>query len=93
MPWRDVLRALRRLEARGLVRGGRFVSGFNGEQYALPEAVDALRRVRQQERTGERVWVSAADPVNLSGIVVPGPKLPAWPGKGAALRRWPAAGS
>jgi ATP-dependent Lhr-like helicase len=82
LPWRDVLRALRRLEARGLVRGGRFVSGFNGEQYALPDAVDSLRRVRKQERTGERIWVSAADPANLSGIVVPGPKLPSVAGKG-----------
>ena len=82
LPWRDVLRALRRLEARGLVRGGRFVSGFNGEQYALPEAVDALRRVRRTEKTGERVWVNASDPANLSGVVVPGPKLPAISGKG-----------
>jgi ATP-dependent Lhr-like helicase len=72
LPWRDVLRALRRLEARGLVRGGRFVSGFSGEQYALPEAVDSLRWVRRQERSGERVWVSAQDAANLAGIVVPG---------------------
>jgi ATP-dependent Lhr-like helicase len=82
LPWRDVLRALRRLEARGLVRGGRFVSGFNGEQYALPEAVDSLRWVRRQERNGERVWVAAVDTVNLVGIVVPGDKQPAVSGKG-----------
>ena len=82
LPWRDVLKALRRLEARGLVRGGRFVSGFSGEQYALPDAVDALRRVRRQERTGERVWVSALDPVNLTGVVVPGEKVPALAGRG-----------
>ena len=82
LPWRETLRALRRLEARGLVRGGRFVSGFVGEQYALPEAVDALRRVRREERNGERAWVSAVDPMNLSGIIIPGARVPAQPGKG-----------
>jgi ATP-dependent Lhr-like helicase len=76
-PWREVLRALRRREARGLVRGGRFVAGFLGEQYALPEAVEALRRVRREERTGEVVRVRAADPLNLVGIVTPGPRVPA----------------
>jgi ATP-dependent Lhr-like helicase len=81
LPWRDVLRALRRLEARGLVRGGRFVSGFSGEQYALPEAVDSLRWVRRQEKTGERVWASALDPVNLAGVIVPGERVPAQAGK------------
>ena len=81
-PWRDVLRALRRLEARGQVRGGRFVSGPSGEQYALPEAVDALRRVRRTERTGEKVWVSAIDPLNLAGVILPGEKVPAQAGKG-----------
>jgi ATP-dependent Lhr-like helicase len=80
-PWRDVLRALRRLEARGVVRGGRFVSGFQGEQYASPEAVDSLRWVRRHDKTGERVTVSALDPVNLAGIVVPGAKVSAQPGK------------
>jgi ATP-dependent Lhr-like helicase len=82
VPWRDVLRALRRLEARGVVRGGRFVSGPSGEQYALPEAVDALRRVRRTERTGERVWVSAIDPLNLAGVILPGDRMPAQAGKG-----------
>src|SRR5207249_7167101 len=57
VPWREVLWALRRMEARGTIRGGRFVSGFSGEQYALPEAVDALRAVRKQERTGETITV------------------------------------
>src|SRR5690606_23277909 len=76
VPWRDVLRALRRLEARGVVRGGRFVSGPSGEQYALPEAVDALRRVRRTERKGERVWVSAIDPLNLAGVILAGDKQP-----------------
>jgi len=84
-PWRDVLRALRRLEARGQVRGGRFVSGPSGEQYALPEAVDALRRVRRTERSGEKVWVSAIDPMNLAGVILPGEKVPAQSGKGGVL--------
>jgi ATP-dependent Lhr-like helicase len=77
LPWRDVLRSLRRMEARGVVRGGRFVSGFVGEQYALPEAVEALRRVRRQPRDGETVRISAADPLNLAGIITPGPRVPA----------------
>src|SRR5690606_34603890 len=59
VPWRDVLWAFRRLEARGQIRGGRFVSGFVGEQYALPEAIDLLRRVRSQPLTGESVRLSA----------------------------------
>jgi ATP-dependent helicase Lhr and Lhr-like helicase len=77
VPWREVLWALRRLEARGTIRGGRFVSGFSGEQYAIPEALDALRAVRKQERGGETITVSAADPLNLVGIVLPGPRVPA----------------
>jgi ATP-dependent helicase Lhr and Lhr-like helicase len=77
VPWRQILWALRRLEARGLVRGGRFVTGFVGEQYALPEAVDLLRRVRRTERGGEMVRLSAADPLNLTGIVLPGKRVPA----------------
>jgi ATP-dependent Lhr-like helicase len=77
VPWREVLWALRRMEARGTIRGGRFVNGFSGEQYAVPEAVEALRAVRKQERTGERVTLSAADPLNLTGIVLPGPRVPA----------------
>ena len=81
LPWREVLRALRRMEARGTVRGGRFVSGFVGEQYALPEAVAALRRARREPRNGERVTISAADPVNLTGIVLPGARVPAIPGR------------
>jgi len=77
VPWREVLWALRRMEARGSIRGGRFVNGFSGEQYALPDAVDALRGVRKQERSGERVALSAADPLNLVGIVLPGARVPA----------------
>ncbi|HEY6224644.1 MAG TPA: hypothetical protein VIW26_12735, partial [Gemmatimonadales bacterium] len=73
VPWRDVLRVYRRLEARGEVRGGRFVGGFSGEQYALPEAVGSLRAVRRAEANGELVAVSGADPLNLVGSIVPGP--------------------
>ena len=57
--------------------GGRFVTGFTGERYALPEAVDALRRVRKLERTGERIVLSGADPLNLVGVIVPGARVPA----------------
>jgi ATP-dependent Lhr-like helicase len=77
IPWRDVIWALRRLEARGLVRGGRFVTGFVGEQYALPAAVEALRDVRRRDRNGETVRISACDPLNLVGILTPGQKVPA----------------
>src|SRR5256712_6616333 len=67
----------RRLEARGEIRGGRFVGGFSGEQYALPEAVGLLRAVRRQETSGALVTVSGADPLNLVGIITPGDALPA----------------
>jgi ATP-dependent Lhr-like helicase len=77
VPWREVHWALRRLEARGLVRGGRFVSGFTGEQFALPEAVEELRRIRRSDRSGTVVRLSAADPLNLAGIVLPGARVPA----------------
>ncbi|HEY8171519.1 MAG TPA: hypothetical protein VIH21_00405, partial [Dehalococcoidia bacterium] len=86
VPWRDVLRALRRQEARGIVRGGRFVAGFVGEQYALPEAVDALRRVRKQERGGDVIRLSAADPLNLAGIITPGARVSALPSNGVIFR-------
>jgi ATP-dependent helicase Lhr and Lhr-like helicase len=72
LPWREVQWALRRLEDRGLVRGGRFVSGFGGEQYALPTAVEQLARVRKMPRSHERVVVNATDPLNLVGLIVPG---------------------
>ncbi len=75
-PWRELLRVWRRLEARGEIRGGRFVDGFAGEQYALPEAVGALRATRRAPRDGRLVSVAAADPLNLVGIVLPGPRLP-----------------
>jgi ATP-dependent helicase Lhr and Lhr-like helicase len=77
LPWREIQWALRRLEDRGLVRGGRFVSGFSGEQYALPAAVELLARVRATPRTQARVAVNATDPLNLVGVIVPGPTVPA----------------
>jgi ATP-dependent Lhr-like helicase len=83
--WRDLLNILRRLEARGEIRGGRFVTGFSGEQFALPEAVESLRLSRRIESPHE-VTVAAADPMNLAGIVVPGPRTPAVPGRHVRLR-------
>ncbi len=77
VPWREILWAFRRLEARGLIRGGRFVSGFSGEQFAHPDAVDVLRQVRKQPRTGETVQLSAVDPLNLIGVILPGTRVPA----------------
>ena len=76
LPWRDLQWALRRLEDRGLVRGGRFVAGFSGEQYALPAAVEQLTQVRKAPRTAERVTVNATDPLNLVGVIVPGETVP-----------------
>ena len=71
-PWRDLLRVYRRLEARGEIRGGRFVAGFAGEQFALPEAVGLMREIRPA-RLGQWVSLSGADPLNLFGILTPGP--------------------
>jgi ATP-dependent Lhr-like helicase len=79
-PWRDLIQVFRRLEARGEIRGGRFVDGFSGEQYALTEAVGQLRSLRKQPRKGTLVSVSAADPLNLVGIATPGDRLPALAG-------------
>jgi len=81
VPWRDVQWALRRLEARGVIRGGRFVHGFSGEQYATPEAVELLRQVRKAPLDGERVTLAAGDPLNLSAVVVPGCRIPALSGR------------
>jgi ATP-dependent Lhr-like helicase len=86
VPWREVMWALRRFEARGLVRGGRFVTGFSGEQYALPEAVDHLRRVRRAGPTGGIVRLNAADPLNLVGTVVAGDRVPAVRNRWVAYR-------
>ncbi len=70
----------RRLEARDEIRGGRFVAGFAGEQFAAPEAVAPLREVRRRPAAGEYVSLSGADPLNLLGIVTPGPRLPSLTG-------------
>jgi len=85
-PWHALLRVLRRLEAQGHVRGGRFVAGVTGEQYALPDAVTALRAVRQRPPDGALVSLSAADPLNLLGLVTPGRRLPALAGNRFVLR-------
>jgi ATP-dependent Lhr-like helicase len=74
-PWRELLYVYRRMEARGELRGGRFVQGFSGEQYALPEAVASLREIRNRPRQGDLIALSAADPLNLSGIVTPGRRV------------------
>jgi ATP-dependent helicase Lhr and Lhr-like helicase len=85
-PWRDLLRVYRRLEARGEIRGGRFVAGFSGEQYALPDAVGLLREVRRRPASGEWVSLSGADPLNLAGILTPGAKLAALTGNRLLFR-------
>jgi ATP-dependent Lhr-like helicase len=79
--WRDLLISFRRLEDRGEIRGGRFISGFIGEQFALPVAVESLRAMKNLPLTGETITISAADPLNLAGIVVPGERVPAISGK------------
>jgi ATP-dependent Lhr-like helicase len=84
--WRELLITLRRLEDRGEVRGGRFVGNFLGEQFALPVAVESLRAMRNRQPSGEVVTVSAADPLNLVGIIVPGERVPANSGKVVAFR-------
>ncbi len=84
--WRELVQAFRRMEARGDIRGGRFVSGFIGEQFALPVAVDSLRALRKQEPSGEVITISAADPLNLVGIIVPGERVPAISGKSVTYR-------
>ncbi len=79
--WRDLLPMLRRLEARGEIRGGRFVAGAFGEQYALKEAVEGLRAMRRVAEDDVETAVAAADPLNLVGIVVPGERVAAVPGR------------
>ena len=84
--WRHLVRVLRRLEARGEIRGGRFVAGFVGEQFAVPEAVEMLRRVKNTEPKGEMVVVSACDPLNVVGILTPGERVPAVLGNRVVFR-------
>jgi len=85
-PWRSLLLSLRRMEARGEVRGGRFVEGFVGEQFALPEAVDTMRAVRRRSDPDELVIVAAADPLNLVGLMTPGARVSPFSGQVIAYR-------
>ena len=78
--WRDLVRTLRRLEARGEIRGGYFISGMSGEQYALPEVISQLRTIRKREKTLLKITISACDPLNLTGIVTPGKRVSQYPG-------------
>ncbi len=84
--WRSLLQALRRMEARGEIRGGRFVDGFAGEQFALPEAIEALRAVRKQKEGEELILVAAADPLNFVGLVTPGSRVSPFSGQVIAYR-------
>jgi len=85
-PWRELLREYQRLEARGEIRGGRFIAGVVGQQFALPEAVAALRSVRKRAHDGAMVAVSASDPLNLLGGILAGDKVPRQPGARLLLR-------
>ncbi|HVI58597.1 MAG TPA: DEAD/DEAH box helicase [Luteimonas sp.] len=85
-PWRDLVRVYHRLEARGEIRGGRFIAGIPGEQFALPEAVASMRRIRKQPHDGRIVAVSAADPANLLGSLLPGERIPRISGNRVAFR-------
>ncbi|HEY4340218.1 MAG TPA: DEAD/DEAH box helicase [Steroidobacteraceae bacterium] len=76
-PWRDLIACLRRLEARGEIRGGRFIAGLSGEQFAVPEAVGSLREIRRKSFTDQDVALSAVDPLNLTGYLTAGPRVPA----------------
>jgi ATP-dependent Lhr-like helicase len=84
--WRELVRVLQRLEARGEIRGGRFVAGLAGEQFALPEAIPVLREMRRQPGGGQFVCVSGADPLNLAGTLLPGDKVPALAGNRVLFR-------
>jgi ATP-dependent Lhr-like helicase len=84
--WYELGRLYRRLEARGEIRGGHFVSGISGEQFALPEAIGLLRSTRKQPLKGELIVISGADPLNLAGILTPGPRLTAITGTRILLR-------
>ncbi|MDF4004745.1 DEAD/DEAH box helicase [Luteibacter sp. PPL552] len=85
-PWRDLRRVYHRLEARGEIRGGRFVDGWVGEQFALPDALGALRQIRHREHDGEIVCIAGTDPLNLVGTIVAGTKVPAVLGSRIAIR-------
>ena len=76
-PWRDLLVVFRRMEARGEVRGGRFIAGFLGEPFARSEAVEALRATRRMDAPSRALKIAAADPLNVAGIITPGPRISA----------------
>jgi ATP-dependent Lhr-like helicase len=89
LSWRDLLVQYRRMELQGEIRGGRFVSGFTGEQFALPEAVESLRAVRKRNESGAAshdIKLSASDPLNLAGVILPGPRVPAVPSNFVVFR-------
>ncbi len=85
-PWRDLLRVFHRLEARGEIRGGRFIAGLSGEQFALPDAIATLRQVRKRQPDGHIVVVGASDPLNLAGVITAGDKVPRLAGARVAWR-------
>jgi len=85
-PWRELSRVLRRLEARGDIRGGRFVASITGEQFALPDAVAMLRDTRRAPAAGQLVSISGADPLNVVGTLLPGAKIPAITGNRVLYR-------
>lgn len=78
--WRDLVRVLRRLEARGEIRGGYFISGMSGEQFALPEVISQLRAIRKKQKESIKITLSACDPLNLTGVVTPGKHVSNYPG-------------
>jgi ATP-dependent Lhr-like helicase len=87
--WRDLLVQYRRMELQGEIRGGRFVDGFTGEQFALPEAVESLRALRTRNESGAAshdIKLSASDPLNLAGVILPGPRVPAVPSNFVVFR-------
>jgi ATP-dependent helicase Lhr and Lhr-like helicase len=86
VPWRDLARVYRTLEARGEIRGGRFVSGMSGEQFALADAVDRLREVRRTKPDDRLITISAADPLNLTGLITPGDRIRAAAGNRIVYR-------
>jgi ATP-dependent Lhr-like helicase len=85
-PWRDLARVYRRLEARGEIRGGRFVSGMSGEQFALTDAVERLREIRRAPPDDQLLVISAADPLNLAGIITAGDRVRAVSGARVAYK-------
>jgi ATP-dependent Lhr-like helicase len=89
LSWRDLLLQYRRMELQGEVRGGRFVGGFTGEQFALPEAVESLRSGRKRSKVNAssyEIKLSASDPLNLAGVILPGPRVPAVPSNFLVIR-------